>query len=322
MAIVTTDDKHYKNIANALRRNLHYASSKPYKPSEMADAVDFVYTAGYERGDHQGYSVGYDTGLNAGKTEMHNLWLNRALTEVNGTAENIGRYQFLDFAKLTTANFPNAVSAGMGCFEGCSVLEIANFPMISEIPERMIRSTNVPRFDAHVATSVGATAFAYTSSFRALILRNNTLATLTNKNAFTSSLVATGDGYIYVPSALLEEYKAATNWSTYANQFRAIEDYPNLDSENALQIVQQPVDVAWMLNESASFTVDAIGDGVKYRWYIDMQDGNGWVKSVYNSYASSTHTLTMFDGRQGWQFYCEVTDEYGHMVKSNIVTMG
>lgn len=32
----------------------------------------------------------------------------------------------------------------------------------------------------------------------------------------------------YVPSALVEEYKSAPNWSTYAEQIRAIEDYPEI----------------------------------------------------------------------------------------------
>ena len=32
-------------------------------------------------------------------------------------------------------------------------------------------------------------------------------------------------GYIYVPRALVDSYKSATNWSTYASQFRALEDY-------------------------------------------------------------------------------------------------
>ena len=31
--------------------------------------------------------------------------------------------------------------------------------------------------------------------------------------------------YIYVPRALVEDYKVATNWSAYADQFRALEDY-------------------------------------------------------------------------------------------------
>lgn len=62
----------------------------------------------------------------------------------------------------------------------------------------------------------------------ALILAKTTLVPLTDVNAFENSTVATGTGYVYVPSALVSEYKTATNWVTYASQIRAIEDYPDI----------------------------------------------------------------------------------------------
>lgn len=62
----------------------------------------------------------------------------------------------------------------------------------------------------------------------ALILAKTTLVPLTDVNVFENSTVATGTGYIYVPSTLVDEYKTATNWVTYASQIRAIEDYPDI----------------------------------------------------------------------------------------------
>lgn len=63
------------------------------------------------------------------------------------------------------------------------------------------------------------------AALTALVLRYNTVATLENTNALGQSGIANGTGYIYVPSDLVDSYKSATNWSTYANQFRALEDY-------------------------------------------------------------------------------------------------
>ena len=40
---------------------------------------------------------------------------------------------------------------------------------------------------------------------------------------YASGPIAQGAGTIYVPSALLDTYKAATGWSTYASSFKAIE---------------------------------------------------------------------------------------------------
>jgi hypothetical protein len=44
-------------------------------------------------------------------------------------------------------------------------------------------------------------------------------------NSFDGSPIANGTGYIYVPGALHNSYLADTKWSTYANQFRRLEDY-------------------------------------------------------------------------------------------------
>jgi hypothetical protein len=69
------------------------------------------------------------------------------------------------------------------------------------------------------------------------------MCNLANTNAFTGCYHILGtvdstynpngdkDGYFYVPRALLsdddatKDYRRATNWSTYASQFRALEDY-------------------------------------------------------------------------------------------------
>lgn len=77
-------------------------------------------------------------------------------------------------------------------------------------------------------TTVGANALTYCAAFTALVLPGNTVATLAAApaSAFSNTPIASGTGYVYVPSALLSAYQAATNWSTIAGQFRAIEDYP------------------------------------------------------------------------------------------------
>ena len=98
----------------------------------------------------------------------------------------------------------SATSIGAAAFYSCSVLTTANFP---------------------VATSIGDSAFDSCSVLKSLLLRGNNVCTLSNANAFNSTPIASGTGYIYVPSALVEQYKAASKWSTYAAQFRALEDY-------------------------------------------------------------------------------------------------
>ena len=82
------------------------------------------------------------------------------------------------------------------------------------------------RFD--VITRIAQKTFSACNDFETLILATPTLVTLANVNAFDSTLIKSGTGYIYVPKALIEDYKVATNWITFAEQFRAIEDYPEI----------------------------------------------------------------------------------------------
>lgn len=72
--------------------------------------------------------------------------------------------------------------------------------------------------------SIASDAFALTTALTTFILRNNMVPTLAGA-AFANGAIASGTGYIYVPAALIDSYKTATNWSTYAAQFRALEDY-------------------------------------------------------------------------------------------------
>lgn len=45
---------------------------------------------------------------------------------------------------------------------------------------------------------------------------------------FESTMIKAGTGYIYVPAALVDAYKATTGWADWAEQIRAIEDYPEI----------------------------------------------------------------------------------------------
>lgn len=77
----------------------------------------------------------------------------------------------------------------------------------------------------------GSMTFNNQTHLNTVILASNEICTAQSSNLFTSTPIASGTGYIYVPQALIEQYKVATNWATFANQFRAIEDYPEICGE-------------------------------------------------------------------------------------------
>lgn len=143
---------------------------------------------------------------------------------------SIGNSAFYQCSSLTTADFPVAISISNYAFYYCSSLTTTDFPDATSIgTQAFCRCSSLTTADFPVAASIDAKAFYYCSKLTALILRKTyAVCRLLNKNAFTSTPIASGTGYIYVPSALVDSYKAATNWATYADQIRAIEDYPDI----------------------------------------------------------------------------------------------
>lgn len=77
-------------------------------------------------------------------------------------------------------------------------------------------------------TSINSGSFYGCSNLKTVILRSNVLCTLNNTNSFTNTPIASGTGYVYVPRNLVDTYKTDSTWKTYANQFRALEDYPEI----------------------------------------------------------------------------------------------
>ncbi len=73
MALVTTDDKHYKAIAEAIRTNAE--TDKTYLPEEMADGVNEAYAMGRRHGDAEGYIRGNLKGVEEGmKAQYDAFW--------------------------------------------------------------------------------------------------------------------------------------------------------------------------------------------------------------------------------------------------------
>ena len=83
----------------------------------------------------------------------------------------------------------------------------------------------IQKVDLAAVQGIGTECFIWAYPLTQLIIRTSTVCVLSNSNAFKDTAIASGTGYIYVPSALIDSYKTATNWSVYADQFRALEDY-------------------------------------------------------------------------------------------------
>lgn len=173
------------DIANAIRSKT--GDLAKLSLGEMADSIE-----GLECGD--------DTETIA----KLNAVIDRSIVEIRSDVEKIGNYAFYICSKLTTADFPMVTNIGNYAFMNCSQLTTIDFPL---------------------AKYIGGSTFHGCSKLNALALRSQSLCSLAHSNSFSGTPISSGTGYIYVPSSLVDTYKSKTNWSTYATQFRALEDY-------------------------------------------------------------------------------------------------
>lgn len=177
----------------------------------------------------------------------------------------VGQYAFegCKITEITSSNFPNLTTLDQHSFRTCQSVTHVNLPKVTAVAQYAFNTCQYVkevRFDK--ATSTGNRSFVANSrlekavfpslksmagltfyqcySLKAVILASETMCTLASTDAFNQCYHFLGtvngtwnpngdkDGYIYVPAALVDSYKAATNWSTYASQIRAIEDYPEI----------------------------------------------------------------------------------------------
>lgn len=140
---------------------------------------------------------------------------------------------------ITVFRDDSVKKVGNGAFYGCGALNIVDLPSV---------------------TTIDSDAFNECIALNALILRSDSVATLSNTNALTGTQIALGTGYIYVPNSLVDSYKSATNWSTFSEQIRGI------DSSTMLYYVESN-----LYGVSSSNTVDIVGQS----YYTTLTAVNG-----------------------------------------------
>lgn len=111
-----------------------------------------------------------------------------------------------------------------GAFESFACSKI-KFGKISTVHGGAFKSATFSQFDAESINYLfGGLEFENCVNLTSFIIRSGTTS-LNKATAFTGTPIESGTGYIYVPADLVDTYKAATNWSTYASQIRALENY-------------------------------------------------------------------------------------------------
>jgi hypothetical protein len=159
-------------------------------------------------------SGGTGGGGTGGGSQLDAL-IDGSITEIKSNVTSVAPYGVYNKESLIEVNLPFATIIGDSAFASCD---------------------NLLKVDlGSVAVLKKESNFQSCKKLNCVILRKtDDICVMEFWNSFYYTRIDgvngayTKDGYIYVPRALVDTYKSATNWSNYANQFRAIEDYPEI----------------------------------------------------------------------------------------------
>lgn len=256
MAIYTIKEETLTDIANAIREKT--GKTETIKPINMANEIMTIETSNNDLADAIiSRTITEYSNPNLTTLGDYTFYQCKSFTSLNcPNLTKIGKYA-LSETGMTVLDLPLVKEAGENAFaptmSGTRQGFISvNLPLLSKIGSYAFRYNNnleeitlpslkttnttfrvfqncskLKRADLGPVVQLYSYWFANTS-ISTLILRGSTVAQLYNINVFDDTPIKSGTGYIYVPKDLEETYKTTTNWATYANQIRAIEDYPDI----------------------------------------------------------------------------------------------
>lgn len=151
----------------------------------------------------------------------------------------IENYAFHNCGGITAVNLPTVTTLGAMSFYGCKNLKTINTPVLKAFGQNCLQGTAIEELYAPACLgidysslgnmkalkevdlgvdgkSIAGAAFISDAALTTIILRHPTAVSVGHINAFQGTPFASGGtgGTVYVPSALIETYKTATNWST------------------------------------------------------------------------------------------------------------
>lgn len=134
----------------------------------------------------------------------------------NDRVTKIRGYAFYDTKNVAIFDFPNAVSIGSYSFKNTSATEI-KLPSVKTISNQAFNGCkNLTLADIGNVGIVPGSLFASCALLDTVIIRNKSaVVTMISISVFDGTPLREGGtgGRIYVPAALIDAYKTATNWS-------------------------------------------------------------------------------------------------------------
>lgn len=316
---VLISEENLTNIANAIREKNN--TENVYKPSEMVEAIYNIQTGDPEL-EASFISVIDDTlGANVTKlpseiTEIGDNAFsdctNLALTELPDGVTEIGYNAFYNCTNLALTELPSGVtSIGQSAFNDCSKLALTKLPSgITSISNSAFYGcSNLVSIELPAGvTSIMNQVFSSCSNLATIVFPNITsVPTLFTTNAFGSTPIASGTGYIYVPDTLVDSFKTDTNWSIYADQIKPLS---NLNLQT-IEISNENINIYNGRNIPINITYNG---GQTSLYYPDQE---GYILSVNGNATLDENVLILTDNAQiGDIITITVTSTYDNSISS------
>lgn len=164
------------------------------------------------------------------KVRDYAFYHSESLESINlPNALTIGNYAFQFAENLLSVILPKATNIGNNAFYGCKKMASARLPAATEIGKGAYRNCeNLTIVDLGATAKINTTAFDGCSALVTFIIRTESVCEIASARIFYGSPLYSGSGFFYFPKKLVDAYKSATNWTRFADQIRAIEDYPDI----------------------------------------------------------------------------------------------
>lgn len=155
---------------------------------------------------------------------------NLALTELPENVQSLAEACFQGCTNLALTSLPEKLSTiYTNVFSSCSNLKIKKIPALTKLinPYAFRNCIGITELDilSDLYTTLSNSCFEGCSNLTKIIIRKTSVPTITT-TTFKNTPIENGTGYIYVSDTLVESFKVATNWSTYASQIKGISELP------------------------------------------------------------------------------------------------
>ena len=190
-SVTAVDAPALAQVKRYVFRNCPKLVASDINMANVTDVLDYAFQI-------NSYAIGL------GDRDATKLYLPK-VTSISGMAFSITPTSTnRDYASwISEVDLPECTTLGVQTFYGQAKLKKAHIPN---------------------ATAING-AFVFCDALEAIIIKQTDSICTIAAGGLANTPIASGTGYVYVPDALVDDYKTATNWVTYADQIKPLSEY-------------------------------------------------------------------------------------------------